>query len=298
MMNTKLTFHTVHLRILVAILLFGGVANAQEDSLDIVEPIGRPHKKIIIDTFKGTRLVNGHSAETKKQGELELIFGHRFGRLNSGRFNLWGLDESYLRMGFDYGITDRLDVGAGRNSYSKIYDVYLKYKWISQGQDGEGSPFTITAFTSVGIQTFPRKSDDPTLSFFDRATYTYQLLIARKMNPDFLLQVSPALLHTNRVDEELYNHDQVAIGVGGLYRITDHLGVNFEYYYRIDPKTPGLNYNSLGIGFNIVTAGHVFQIILSNTQGMTERTFINQTAGQFFKGDIHLGFNITRTFKL
>lgn len=284
--------HPVRLvALLIALLMVTVSTSAQTDSASADSP---KERKIPLSVFAGTRLVNGQLADTKKRRHLDFVIGHRFGRLNSGYFNLWGLDESFMRIGFDYGITDRLTAAIGRNTYNKIYDGYLKYRLLAQ-RDG-GSAFTVTAFSSMAVKSHPKKKDDPTLSFFDRVTYTYQMLIGRKFNENVFFQVSPTLLHTNRVDEVNYHHDQFAIGAGGRWRLSDHLGFSAEYYYRVNPKIKGLDYNSLGVALNIVTAGHVFQLVFANSQGMVERTFITQTRGQFFKGDIHFGFNVTRGF--
>ncbi len=292
----------MRLSIVVLIVLFSAsfipLAHAQDDLLKELEA-SEPDKKILTEaTFKGTRAVNGHSVETKGEGELEFLISHRFGRLNSGAYNFWGLDDAFIRLGFEYGITDKLGVGIGRNSFNKIYDGYVKYKIVGQSTGSVSFPVTITGFASAGIQTFPRSIDDPSLDFFDRATYTYQLLIARKFSPGLSLQLTPTIVHSNRVDQQILNNDQYALGLAGRYKLTRSLSLNAEYFYRINPVENSPYYNSLAFGFDIETGGHIFQLIVSNTQGMVERTIINETAGDFTKGDIHFGFNITRTFQL
>lgn len=269
---------------------------AQDDLLKELEE--DPKKEYTIATFKGTRVVNGHSIVTRGAGELELIISHRFGTLNSGAYNFWGLDAAYIRIGLEYGITDRLGVGFGRNSFNKIIDGYLKYTLFRQSTGPGNFPVTITTFASTGIQTYPQASEDPTIEFTDRLTYTYQLLIARKFSQQFSFQISPTVVHSNQVDQTILNNDQFALGFGGRYKLTKSLSFNAEYYYRLDPPSSSPYYNSIAIGFDIETGGHVFQLIFSNTQGMVERTFINETAGNFFDGDIHFGFNITRTFQI
>ncbi len=271
-------------------------AVGQNDLLKELEQSSPPEKKFAFATFKGTRILNGHSVETKNRGELEVFIAHRFGRLNSGAVNFWGLDESYIRIGVEYGITDRFGVGVGRNSYYDIYDAYFKYKLLRQSKSG--APFTITALTGMGIQTYPTLKDDSTLSFFDRASYTYELLIARKLSPGVSLQFSPGLVHTNRVDQTLLKNDQYFLGIGGRCKLTPSVSLNVEYFGRINPHADSPYHNCLGIGFDVETGGHVFQFIFSNTQGMIERTFINESEGRFFKGGINFGFNITRMFQL
>jgi Membrane bound beta barrel domain (DUF5777) len=273
-------------------------ALGQDDLLGELEKNEVKKKDYTIATFKGTRIINGHSVEMKGAGELEFIISHRFGAINSGSYNLYGLDQAYIRIGLEYGITNRLGIGIGRNSYNKIFDGYLKYKLLRQSKGPGSSPVTVTAFASTGIQAYPQQKFDSTLQFLDRATYTYQLLIARKFSSKFSMQVTPTIVHTNRVDKTILNNDQIAVGIGGRYKLTRSLAINAEYYHRIDPHPNTPYFNSLGIGLDIETGGHVFQLVFSNSQGMVERTFINETVDDFFKGDIHFGFNITRAFQL
>jgi len=76
-------------------------------------------------TFKDTRIVNVQSNETPAEGVLHFVIAHRFGTLNSGAYELWGLDNAQMRMAFDYGITDRLAVGVARNTYQKTYEASI-----------------------------------------------------------------------------------------------------------------------------------------------------------------------------
>jgi hypothetical protein len=270
----------------------------QEDLLNELQKSETKEKEYTLATFKGTRIINGHSVEMKGAGELEFIISHRFGAINSGSFNLYGLDQAYIRIGLEYGIANRLGIGIGRSSYNKIFDGYIKYKLLRQSRGRGGMPITVTAFVSSGIQAYPQQKFDSTLQFLDRATYTYQLLIARKFSSKFSMQLAPTIVHTNRVDKTIMNNDQIAVGIGGRYKLTRSLAINAEYYHRIDPHPNTPYFNSLGIGLDIETGGHVFQLVFSNSQGMVERTFINETVDDFFKGGVHFGFNITRAFQL
>jgi hypothetical protein len=268
---------------------------AQEDLLKELEQDEKQEKEYTFATFKGTRAVNGHSVETKGKGELEFIISHRFGTLNSGAYEFWGLDASSIRIGLEYGVTDRFGIGIGRSSLNKIVDGYLKYKLLRQTNDE--MPVTVTAFFSTAIQTYPQNTSDTTVNFSDRLTYTTQLLIAKKITPKLSLQISPTLLHSNHATAT-QNNDEFAVGFAGRYKLTKSLSINTEYYHRVNANEDSPYYNSFAIGFDIETGGHVFQLIFANTQGMVEKTFINESAGDFFGGDINFGFNITRTFQL
>tara|TARA_R100000789_G_C2950446_1_gene134846 strand:- start:252 stop:605 length:354 start_codon:yes stop_codon:yes gene_type:complete len=94
---------------------------SQDDLFDILdkEMINGDSANIVTSTFKGTRILNGHSVENRKDGELEFIISHRFGRINSGFYDLFGLDNSNIRFSFEYGLTDDLTAGLGRSSFEK-----------------------------------------------------------------------------------------------------------------------------------------------------------------------------------
>lgn len=253
-----------------------------------------------IATFKGTRVVNGQSVETKRKGELEFIFSHRFGLLKEGAYELWGLDQSVTRLGLEYGISDRFGLGIGRTSVDKTFDGYFRYKALRQS---DKLPVTVTALGSVYYKTYPRNSESPVpLSAEDRLAYGAQLLIARKFSPKLSLQLNPIYIHRNTVDQDVENNDDLALGFAGRYKITRSVALSGEYFLRLNAKEnqpPDYGrYDAVGIGIDIETGGHVFQLVFTNTLGMFERYTITETYENFGDGDIHFGFNITRTFQL
>lgn len=269
---------------------------AQDDLMKELEVTEPDKSRLVTSTFYGTRLVNGQTVETKHKGELEFIFAHRFGAINGGIYELFGLDQAFVRLGLEYGITDRLGVGIGRNSVDKTIDSYLRYKALRQS---ERVPITITAFGNAAVQTSPKKEDatfDITLQ--DRMSYTGQILIARKFSSMLSFQIMPVWVHKNAVDQSIENNDQLALGVGGRVKVSRSVSLTSEYYYRFNVPDQNPYYNSLGFGIDIETGGHVFQLVMTNSRGLTERAFITETTGEFFDGDIHLGFNVTRTFQV
>jgi hypothetical protein len=268
---------------------------AQDDLLELITPDGNPTERVR-STFKGTRIINGHSTETRGGGTLDVIFMHRFGRINSGLYNLWGLDDAWIRIGGEYAFTDDFTVGTGRSSYEKTYDGFLKYQFLHQTKGGKNFPFTSTAFASVAINTLKPTDPDQEIEFSSRLSYTYQLLLARKFNDKLSLQLSPTLVHHNLVNTPDENNDIVALGFSGRQKITNRMAITFEYYYQFNNNTELANYDPLGIGLEIETGGHVFQLVFANSQAMIEKAFITQTSDNFFDGDIHFGFNISRVF--
>jgi Membrane bound beta barrel domain (DUF5777) len=286
--------------LVVAILLLTALPLlAQDDLMKELEQSQKPQTEYVTSTFKGTRLVNGQSVQTKGQGELEFIFAHRFGPMNSGIYNLYGLDMAYVRLGLEYGITDKLGVSIGRNSFDKTMDSYIRYRLLTQCSGARNMPVTITLYGNAACKTSPQTADATyPITFEDRMAYVGQMLIARKFSSRLSLQLMPSIVHKNTVDQTIEYNDQYAMGVGGRIRLTRSVSLTSEYYYRLNVHPNNPYQNALGFGIDIETGGHVFQLVMTNTQGLTERSIITETQGKFLNGGIHLGFNVTRTFQV
>jgi len=250
--------------------------------------------EVVLGTFNGTRLLNGHSVETRKKGILEFMISHRFGRINSGFDNLYGLDESNIRFGLEYGLTDDLTVALGRSSLGKTFDSYVKYRLLKQQTGEKPFPFSITLFGSGVVETINRKES----SFSNRLVYTGQVLVAKKINPNLSLQFAPTFLHFNTIPLPEDSNDMVALGFGTRIKISKRVSINGEYYYNLNPFESIDTKNSIALGVDIETGGHIFQLVFTNAVSMLEKGFIGETTGGFFNGDIHFGFNISRAFQI
>ena len=272
--------------------------HAQDDFMKMLEEESDKDKKPDYATasFKTTRVINGHSIENVGRGVLDFRISHRFGLINGGGYELWGLDQASMRMAFDYGITNWLMVGVGRSSYQKQYDVFAKAKLFRQSSGSKNFPVTISTTGSVMYKSI--KFDDPSRINYITSNFFYsgQLLIGRKFNEGLSLQVAPTVIHYNMVQNIGDPNDIFSVGFGGRAKLSKRVSVNAEYYYQLPQYQFQGMHNSLAIGFDIETGGHVFQLNFTNSTGMTERTFISETTGNFFKGDIHFGFTISRVF--
>jgi Membrane bound beta barrel domain (DUF5777) len=289
-------------RISVSILLtfFSFATFAQDDLMKMLEEETEKDKKpdYATATFKTTRLINGHSVENVADGVLDFRISHRFGYLSGGAYELWGLDEASMRLGLDYGLSKRWMIGIGRSTYQKQYDGFTKYKILRQSSGSHAMPITLSAIASMMYKSL--KFEDPTREnyYTSNMYFSGQLLIARKFNESLSLQLMPTVVHYNLVENADDPNDLFSVGVGGRMKLSKRVSLNLEYYYQLpDYKFDGTK-NSLSIGFDIETGGHVFQLYCTNSTGMTERTYINETTGDFSKGDIRLGFTISRVFTL
>jgi hypothetical protein len=284
----------------IILLLFVISFTAKVSAQDLLDAFGKDSAKTnyTYATFKTTRIVNGHSVENEARGVLLFMISHHFGPINSGSYNFFGLDQSTIRLGLEYGITDRLSVGVGRSSYEKTFDGFLKYKLLKQSSGYKTMPVTVSLLTTMAINSL--KWQDPTREnfFSSRLSYTYQMLIARKFNNDLSLQIAPTMVHKNLVAGANDANDFYAMGFGGRYKLTQRMSVNCEYYSLLNQPKSGTLDNSLSVGVDIETGGHVFQFFLTNSQPMFERGFITETKGKWGKGDILFGFNISRVFTI
>lgn len=277
-----------------SLLLFSLVAYSQDDLLKELQENEPPSDDAVIGTFSGTRIVNGHSVETRSKNVLEFIITHRFGTLNSGAYEAFGLDNSVIRLGLEYGITDRLMVGIGRSSSDKTLDYFAKYKILQQT---ETMPVMLTAFASAAYLGLKNDQTNQ-LNTLDKMAYTTQLLIARKVSSRVSLQLSPSLLYRATVDQDTTVNNLISLGMGGRFKITKSMALILEYNLRLNDKSNSPFNDAIGVCVEFETGGHVFQLVFTNTVGMVERQFMGETTGDFFDGDIHFGFNITRAFQL
>lgn len=275
-------------------LISAPAAAQEEDLLSLLEDATPEEPSLTPASFKGSRLINGHTIMTRRKGSLEFLIAHRFGRLNSGAYELFGLDNANVRFGLDYGFSDRLTAGFGRNSFEKTFDAFVKFALLRQQTGAQAFPVSVTLFGSGAVNSLRPIDPDVEIAFSERIAYTYQALIGRKMSSKLSLQLMPTVVHFNIVPEG-QNNDLVALGLGGRYLLTKRLSVNAEYYYRFGDQTPD-THDALAIGIDLETGGHVFQLQFTNSRAMNEKGFIRETTGDFFDGDVHFGFNITRTF--
>ena len=251
-------------------------------------------------TFKSTRIINGHSIERMQAGQLDVRISHRFGPINSGAYNLWGLDQANMHLGMEYGITNWVMVGLGRGTYEKAYDGFLKFSLLRQSKGEKVMPVSMSLFTSVAYSTL-KWTGEGTLNAWDRVSYVSQLLVARKFNERFSFEINPTYIHRNMVVTEMDPNDVWSVGAGFRFKITKRLSVNGEYYYVIPPINDHRStqtYNPLAIGVDIETGGHVFTIMLTNSVAMIEKGFIAETTEQWKGAGIRLGFNLSRVFTL
>jgi len=270
-----------------------------QDLFSMLEENEKPVVNYTTATFKTTHVVIGQSIENTPKGNMQFLIQHHFGLINSGYQNLFGLNQAFIRIGTEYGINDRIAVGVGLNTYKITWDGYAKVKILRQSTGARKMPLSVSGYASVAMVTQEWTDPDRENYFSSRLSYAFELILARKFTDWFSLQISPAMVHKNLVATAKDHNDIFALGGAARFKLSKRVSVNGEYYYvfpnQVDESgsRPDIH-NSASIGIDIETGGHVFQIFLTNSEGLIEEYFIPDTRGNWTKGEIYLGFNISR----
>jgi hypothetical protein len=275
-----------------------------QDLWNLVDSAQVPKKEFAYATFKTTRLVNLHTAEVLGKRTLDFRISHRFGAINSGSINAWGLDgPANIRIGLEYSLNGRWMVGIGRSSYEKMDDGFIKYKILRQ-TTGHGMPISLTFLTSVYYTA--QKDANKERNGFDkyrylsnRFSYVNELLVARKFSNSFSLQLGGWLVHTNLVDHPREKNDAYGASLATRLKFTKRMALAFEYAWRANKNySESKYYDSMGIGLEIETGGHVFQVHVTNSFGIADNQFLTKTSSRWNNAGIRIGFNISRVFTL
>jgi len=281
---------------LISVNVFG-----QDDLMNLLNENSKPEINYTTATFKSTRIMNGHSVEKMPPGQLDFRISHRFGTVNSGAYEFFGLDQSNVHFSLEYGILNWLMIGVGRGTYEKTFDGFAKFSVLRQSTGAKVMPVSVSVFSSVALNSLKWSDPSRTNYFSSRLSYTGQILIGRKISQGISLQLSPTYVHRNLVATEIDPNDLWSMGAGGRLKLTKRISLNAEYFYIVNANNTYMShpvYNPLSVGIDIETGGHVFQLIFTNSLAMIEKGFIGETTGQWTHGDIHFGFNISRVFTL
>ncbi len=282
-----------HLVLLALTFLCINTVNAQDDLLNELEDEAKT-KDITYEqpAFKAMKIGNLQSTKVAAKGELYMYVSHRFGALNDGFDTFFGLDNANTKIQMVYGIFNGVQIGMARESIRKTYSSHIKAKFMSQSKD---FPVNIVGYATVNIRTDIKEDKYPLLQFADRMSYATQLLVSRRLNNKFSLELAPTFVRQNLVLEPFQKHNQIALGVGGRYKISKRMSINADYVYNFSRHEDSIYNDPLTIGLDIETGGHVFQLLFSNAQSTNEPGFISNAEGDWF-GKVFFGFNIVRVF--
>ena len=282
--------------ILLTLSLFLSPLFAQEDSLK------QATSKPVRFTFGTTILIDNHTVATPYKGGLELEIHHRFSPIENYH-NLFGIQGSAnTRIGLNYGITDRLMVGAGTTKDYKLQDIQWKYLILQQTEDNS-MPVSLSYYGNIVADLRKEEEFGPAASYKDihRLSYFTQLIVARKINEKVSVQVAPSFAYFNSVpiysDSTGYKNLNLGLSAGARANLFGSHSILLEYDQLLTKQDldeqPKPN---LSLGWEINSATHTFQIFIANfNQIINQRNLVFNT-NDFTKGDYLFGFNITVRF--
>ena len=299
------------------------VLQAQDDDLLLLvtdSTMPNAAKAKVFATFKTTKLINTQTIETVKKRTMDFRITHRFGNIGGssggGGHTMWGFDNSDdIRFSFDFGITDKLQLGFGRSKINELLDGSVKWRFMEQ-RANNSVPVSICFYGDMGVTPQSESGLYPSSLIIvnkghiaHRVNYFSQLIIARKFGNRLSMQILPAFHYRNFVVANINSNNGsietnalLVIGAGGRLKITKRMAIIADYYYIVskyrqnNPTTPFENPFAVGLEFE--TGGHVFHLTFTNAAGILENNLIYNTRDQWLKGGFKFGFNISRVFNL
>lgn len=275
---------------LIASLLICLYSNAQEDLLSGLDSTQVVDKSVTA-TFKALQIITLQSTKLAAKKEFYMVISHRFGSVKGGISEFFGFDDATTKIGGIYGVTDWLSLSASHHTLLKMNEASAKYRLVRQT---ETFPVDIVGYSTIDFNSGLKKDDYPKIEFSDRLTYVHQILISRKFSDKLSLELAPSYIHKNLYNPEIENDNQFTLGAGGRLKLTKRLSLNLEYGQNFNK--PSFYNNPLSVGLDIETGGHIFQLLFTNSQSMTESGYLTTAAGDWGKGDFFFGFNLYRVF--
>lgn len=295
--------------IFIALLSFISVFTyAQDEAAENKEVKDYP----VSATFESGSLIDAQTVVIPDKKTLEMVIQHKFGTIENGHSNLWGLyGSSNIRIGLNYVPCKNVQIGAGITKRYMASDVNLKWTVLQQTRKST-IPVSVALYGNIG---FDGRSIDafesgmvreaysgPTYHyrFTDRMSYFSQIIVARKFNDWFSLQAAASFTHYNAVPE-LYDHDKVGVHFNGRIKVTPQGSIIFNYDQPLKIKKISENREwtnpprpNIAFGYEISTGTHAFQIYMASTTSILPQENMMWNRNEFNKKGLALGFVITR----
>jgi hypothetical protein len=283
---------------IIAILFIGFSTSINgQDLLDKLESKFPDKPQYVLATFKTTRISIGHSVETRAKGTLEIAAISRFWNIPNTDTQTFLADKVNTRFSLEYAITDRLTFGGGISTFDGLSDGFLKYRLVKQRLGSKKSPVSITLYQNISHSSGESEGSiyGPSIVTPSTTGFTTQVLIAKKFNPKFSVQIAPTFVHRDFTVWPSDPKNQFALGIGFRHKISGHTSVVSEYYYVANPLKSIDTYNAFSVGVNWELSDLMLQFNITNARNVVEDAFITRTANNFnfHDGNFHFGFNAT-----
>ena len=283
---------------LLIILLSSFIAPAfsQKDSTIVAS------SKPVRFTFGTSVLIDNQTVETPYKGGLELEIYHRFSQISSYHdlFGLYG--SANTRIGLNYGVSDRIMIGLGTTKDYQLQDLEWKYRILQQTEDNR-MPVSLSYYGNMVLDLRTKDAFGPSASFrtIHRLSYFTELIVARKINNIFSVQLAPSVIYFNAVprysDTMGYKNLNFGVSAGARANLFGNHSLIFEYDQLLTRQEMSTQPKpNLALGWEIGTATHTFQVFVANySQIINQRNLVFNT-NDFARGEYLFGFNITVRF--
>lgn len=288
--------------LVILVLFTTGKVSAQDEG---------PDRRPVKETFNSTLLIDQQTNMGARKGGLEFIIHHRLGTMEKGFTDLAGIyGASNIRLGFNYGILDRLTVGIGTERINKFTDLYAKYLILQQKRTG--MPLSLSYLLQVAVDGGSKEDFGKNYQFTNRITYFNQLIIGRKFSQKLSFQVAPSYSHFNAVDSTHWN-DYMGVSAGGRFKFFREMAViaTYDQAWAVMPNLSAKSREarkevlvapkpSLGLGLEIASPTHCFMVFVSNAYNIVPQLNMGYNRFSVFNDElakqIHVGFNLTVRF--
>jgi len=276
--------------VLTIILLLPLSLFAQKEEKDM-----RP----VRDPFNSSLLLDRQTIISPREKGLEFIIHHRFGTMQNGISDLFGVyAPSNIRLGLDYGLTEKLMLGFGTEKNSKLQEFHAKYSILQQTRGGS-IPVSVSYYVNMAIDVRDAEAFGSNYAFTNRLSYFHQIIVARKFSDKLSVQISPEYSHFNAVDS-IWQNDHLGVGIAGRYKLFGDFALIAEYdqpfplsmvrYYQKFPKA------NMALGIEVGTGTHCFQIFAANFDKITPQKNLANNMNSFSKGEFLVGMNVLVRF--
>ena len=297
--------------IFIALLAFSSLFSFAQDVT--TEATGVKEKDYPVSaTFESGSLIDAQTVVIPDKKTLEMVIQHKFGTIENGHSNLWGIyGSSNIRIGLNYVPCKNVQIGAGITKRYMTTDMNLKWTVLQQTRKNS-MPISVMLYGNVAIDGRAVSAFESGMvreaytgpqyhfRFQDRVSYFSQLVVARKFTEWFSLQGAVSFTHYNAVGV-LYDHDKVGVHASGRIKVSPQGSIIFNYDQPLKIKeiseqrewtnAPKPN---LAFGYEVSTGTHAFQIYMASTTSLLPQDNIMWNQNKMDKTGFAIGFVITR----
>jgi Membrane bound beta barrel domain (DUF5777) len=302
--------------LVAALLILGNAGYAQKDSTASVPVPQAPAKpRPVKYTFQSGQIIDAQTVMVPVKGSLEADIQHRFGSVQNGYSDLWGIyGIADIRFGFLYTPINNLEIGVGLAKVNLLWDGSAKYAIFKQ--DNVRFPVSLTYYGNIAVKTV--ENPDNVLFIYNSQRWSFynELMVARKINDKLSVQIGFSMSHQNSVPgyytkvdtsnvvfkEQKFN--MYAFTFCARYKLTAGTSVIFDYDQPLTAFPTDNPHPNFAFGLEFNTSGHTFQLFAGNYTLLNPQQNSLYNANNPFGytehgtkvpgGQFQIGFNITR----